>query len=301
MLKTLSRAGGRFGAERGLAVFQGGRRLLTGLLMLFAMLGGCSSPGKALQQQAEQAGARPLLLTGRPFLHQSYYRPGNGKRLHVYLEGDGTPWIFPTRTAPDPTSREPVALQMMALDPAPVLYLGRPCYNGLAESPDCSVHYWTGGRYSEAVVSSLQVALEDFLRQHSFSQLVLIGYSGGGTLATLLAPRIGRTLALVTLAANLDIDRWTGLHGYSPLADSLNPALMPAPAVAQLHFAGNRDRVVPLSLIRSVIGRWPGARLTILDRVDHHCCWVKLWPQLLQQIDELAVTSRSSGFYEQRQ
>ena len=59
-------------------------------------------------------------------------------RLHVYLEGDGVPWITRTLIALDPTPRNPLALRLMALDPAPALYLARPCYNGTAKAPGCN-------------------------------------------------------------------------------------------------------------------------------------------------------------------
>ena len=35
----------------------------------------------------------------------------------------------------------------MGLDPAPSVYLGRPCYLGRAADPGCHPWYWTHGRY----------------------------------------------------------------------------------------------------------------------------------------------------------
>ena len=40
----------------------------------------------------------------------------------------------------------------------------------------------------------------------------------------LLAERLEMTQAVVTIAANLDTDAWTELHGFSALEGSLNPA-----------------------------------------------------------------------------
>ena len=86
-------------------------------------------------------------------------------------------------------------------------------------------------------------ALRGFLSVHPYRNVVLIGYSGGGTIAWLMAARIPETTRVVTIAANLDIDEWTRIHDYSRLAGSLNPALAPAltPAIEQLHFVGGRD------------------------------------------------------------
>lgn len=255
---------------------------LIGALFLSA----CTTPGQALQQQAQTLGLEPLLLRGEPFNHQSYYHSGVGGRLHVYLEGDGKPWTRPTRVATDPTSRDPLLLPMMALDPAPALYLGRPCYNGQAADRNCQRRWWTGDRYSATVVNSLAAALHQFVRRRQFDQLLLIGHSGGGTLAMLLAPRLQQTQGVVTLAANLDIDRWVALHRYTPLRGSLNPRQQPPlPAtVRQLHFVGRRDKNVPLALSVDSLANQPAAELIILEDFDHRCCWLERWPQLLARI-----------------
>ena len=50
----------------------------------------------------------------------------------------------------------------------------------------------------------MATALETWLKKKGYSELVLIGYSGGGALAMLLAERI-RVRAVITVAANLDI------------------------------------------------------------------------------------------------
>ena len=63
-------------------------------------------------------------------------------------------------------------------------------------------------------------ALRSFLSVHPYPHVVLIGYSGGGTLAWLMASRIPETTRVVTIAANLDIDEWTRIHGDSPLSGS---------------------------------------------------------------------------------
>jgi pimeloyl-ACP methyl ester carboxylesterase len=79
-------------------------------------------------------------------------------------------------------------------------------------------------RYSATVVSSMAVALERLLAEREIDRLAWMGYSGGGVLAMLLAPRFPQTQAIVTVAANRDIDAWADHHGYLRLAGSLNPA-----------------------------------------------------------------------------
>ena len=83
----------------------------------------------------------------------------------------------------------------------------------------------------------MAAALSDILQRRPYQGLVLIGYSGGGVLAMLLAEQFPATQAVVTVAGNLDTDAWAIEHGYSPLRGSLNPAFATAtgrkyPAIA---------------------------------------------------------------------
>ena len=113
----------------------------------------------------------------------------------------------------DPTPRKLIMLDLMKQDSAPALYLGRPCYFSVASSPPCAPRHWTYERYSSEIVESMANVLEKFLAAHPFDKVRLFGLSGGGTLVTLLAHRLPQPIAVVTLAANLDIDGWADLHG----------------------------------------------------------------------------------------
>src|SRR6185437_2332145 len=106
----------------------------------------------------------------------------------------------------------------------PVLYLGRPCYLGLASSPECRPADWTFERYSARVVASLAAATNRFREREGRPDVVLVGHSGGGTLAVLMAPQVQGLRAVVTIGANLDVAAWTLWHGYLPLNGSLDPA-----------------------------------------------------------------------------
>jgi pimeloyl-ACP methyl ester carboxylesterase len=232
------------------------------------------------------------IVAGTAFQHVLFTRAGHpAGTLHVYLDGDGTPWR-PWGPATDPTPRNPLVLRLMALDPAPTLYLGRPCYLGLAETPPCSSVLWTGERYSEAVVSSMEAALRRFLEGTEFDRLVWVGYSGGGTLAALLAPRFDHTTDLITVAANLDIDAWTDLHGYSRLTGSLNPARQPPlPAwIRQRHYVGGNDRVVPEKIIAG--GSIDPGAVIVIPAYDHTCCWEEIWPALLSDVERPSTSGR---------
>ena len=113
--------------------------------------------------------------------------------------------------------------------------------------------------------------------------LTLIGYSGGGVLAMLMAARMEEVGAVVTIAANLDIDAWADLNGYSRLEGSLNPATQPPlPArIRQIHLFGGRDRRVPPHLAQTVVARQGNARVVVVPDFDHTCCWERVWPEIL--------------------
>jgi len=257
-------------------------------------LTGCADPAVRNERIATDNGLSRQRLIGKGFAHIAYYKPRGQQpaaALHVYLSGDGSPWINRTRVAADPTPRNPVALKLMALDPSPSLYLGRPCYHGLASSTGCDPAQWTSGRYSEQVVASMTAALETFVRDNGYKHLVLIGYSGGGVLAWLMASRLPQTQLLVTVAANLDIDAWTRLHGYSPLHDSLNPATLASlpPRIRQLHLVGTRDTNVPPRLVRSAMEGAGEQVMVSIKPSNHRCCWERLWPGILKDIRSISA------------
>lgn len=264
--------------------------ILGWLVFLSALLlGGCATPAQRIDAEAARYGFRRDVVQGTEFPHVVYFNEAEAAEalLHVYLEGDGSPWIAGAHPATDPTSRRPIMLRLMAQDPAPSLYLGRPCYLGLAERSPCDISLWTHARYSERVVDSLESALKRLLPQHKTSGLVFIGHSGGGTLALLLAERFDATRAVLTLAGNLDTDAWADHHGYLPLTDSLNPEEHPGlrPGIIEQHYVGLRDREVPLYIGERYSAVHPLAEIIPVPEFDHACCWHQLWPGILRALD----------------
>ena len=260
----------------------------THLLALAVLLAaGCAGPSERFARVAERHGLVSRTVTGDGFDHVVFARqdaPAGGP-LHLYLEGDGTPYTG-RRPAIDPTPRRPVILNLLARDPARAVLLGRPCYHGMVSQPGCTTALWTDGRYGEAVVHSLAAAARRLLTASGADELVLIGHSGGGTLAMLLAERLGATVAVVTIAGNLDVGAWTTHHGLPPLAASLDPAGRPPlpPAIHQLHLAGDRDRVVPPAMIATALDATGGPDVKVLPGFGHACCWHRIWPELLHEL-----------------
>jgi len=272
-------------------------------LALLLALTACSTPAQRFDALAEQVGLRAVEVDGDGFQHRAYAGPGNGDVLHVYLGGDGSPWLRAGRVALDPTPRRPVLPALMAQDPAASVYLGRPCYHGHAGDQGCSAWLWTHGRYAGTVVDSLAAAVTRLIDEGGYDRVVFIGFSGGGTLAMLLAAAVPETLAVITLAGNLDVAAWGRHHGYSPLAGSLDPAQRPAlPAhIAQLHVLATADTVVPPRTQAALLSRLSGCRFGEDGELlgcaaeapgpvqvwanagaDHHCCWGQPWPRVLK-------------------
>ena len=254
-------------------------RLGLALVFVLVLAAGCAGRAARFSDRAISLGFRPALVEGDGFRHVAFRRGESAPRvpgaLHVYLDGDGMPWEA-GRPAVDPTPRDPLVLRLMALDPAPSVYLGRPCYHGLAADPPCAPALWTDARYSEAVVASLAAAARRILAEEGRSSVVWLGYSGGGTLAVLVAARVRETAGVVTVAANLDVDGWTRLHGQPPLIASLDPARRPplSTGIYQRHYAGERDGVVPPAIVAA--GGAPPGSLRVMPRYGHVCCWTAL-------------------------
>jgi hypothetical protein len=256
-------------------------------MLLIAQLSGCASPSLRMDSRATELGYQKVVVQGKDFKHVAYIKTGqptDSSMLHVYLEGDGTPWVYKGVAAADPTPRNPLMFELMSLDPAHSLYLGRPCYQGLNTNKSCTSDLWTDRRYSAVVVNSMAAALQRL--SVNYDALVLLGHSGGGTLAMLLAEHLIKTEGVITVAANLDTARWAALHKQQPLSGSLNPATRPplAPRIRQMHFAGEDDDNVPPYLVRDAIAHQHNATLKVIPKQDHRCCWYEVWPEILGEL-----------------
>jgi len=260
------------------------------LLLLASVLAACATPTQRINREAARFGFSAEAVEGIDFRHQiyrSHYEAAMPQALlHVYIEGDGTPWLDHRLIARDPTPRSPMMLGLMALDHNPSLYLGRPCYHGFSDIPPCTPLLWTHARYSEHVVASMVEVLDKEMEAGGFTSLALFGYSGGGALAMLLAERLPQTGVVVTIAGNLDIDAWTEMHGYVPMQQSLNPLDRPplSPRTHQLHLVGDNDTNVTPGIIDSVVAKQKNAELIVIDGFDHVCCWQDLWPEVLEWV-----------------
>jgi len=254
---------------------------------------GCATPAQNFLETALEYDFQEHTLLGQPFQHKIYANKqayqSKITTLHVYLDGDGTPWRRQGWVANDPTARNPLILRLMTQDKQPALLLGRPCYYGLSKSLHCEPSLWTEKRYAENIVMSMTAALKHWLEQHRVEKIVLMGYSGGGTLAVLMANKIATVTKVMTFAANLDVKAWSLHHGYPPLSQSLNPVDQPplSAQIKQLHLAGAEDDNVPAFVIQNYVKQQSQAIFKEYKEFDHQCCWENQWQQILTQIEHL--------------
>lgn len=204
--------------------------------------------------------------------------------VHIYLEGDGVPWFRGNYPAHNPSSQKLTALHLMTRDSKPAIYINRPCY-GLHPMPqECNAKLWTSARYSQIVIDSINSSLETIKHRLGVKKFVLIGHSGGGSIATLLAAKRDDVSALITIAANIDHQAWTEYFGYHPLSLSLNPVdVLPLDtSILQWHFVGLEDRNVPAKITRNAAQKDPQAKVIEKSDFNHVCCWYDIWPEILQ-------------------
>jgi len=235
---------------------------------------------------AAAKGWQKLAFDTGPFVLTGYAKNGQGNVLVIYIEGDGQSWITRHRPASDPTPSDPTALKLALSDPAPrVLYLGRPCqYTSADTARQCHPRHWTTARYSLQVIQAMDNAVDQAKSLLGAQAVELVGYSGGGAIAVILASRRSDVLRVITVAGNLDHRAWTTLHGVTPLWESLNPMDVAEQVgqIPQVHFVGAKDDVVPPSLTRNFVRKAQGhARLVVVEGFGHHCCWTDDWASLL--------------------
>lgn len=199
-------------------------------------------------------------------------------------------WVTTSTPSADPTPVDPIALKLALAQPeGNVAYLARPCQYVDAERSGCDPRYWKQARFAEDVVAASDQAIEMLKRSHQAQQITLVGFSGGATVAALVAARRTDVDRLVTVAGNLDPYAWTQSKGLAPLTGSLSPVdyLEKLSSIAQWHFAGALDSVVPPSLTQGFIDRFPSGQrpiLWVIPEFRHNCCWANSWPMLWQRI-----------------
>ena len=269
--------------------------LIAVLLGLLMFIGGCAAPSTqaridAANALAAHAGWQPVELAGKRFTLSGFV-PASGQPMTdvvtIYFEGDGLAWSSPDTPSDDPTPVHAVGLELALAHPNhAAAYVARPCQFRSQPEQSCEQRYWTDARYAPEVVDGMNRAVDLIEQRSGASRVVLVGYSGGGAVAALVAARRHDVALLVTVAANLDVAAWVHIERLRPLKGSLDPAdfVSSLEAVPQVHFVGSDDAVVPPSIAHAFAARFPRdaqPRIIEVDGFDHLCCWVQRWPALI--------------------
>lgn len=257
-------------------------------LLLGALLAGCQSPREALQQLADAHERKLEILPGQPFPLAMLAPQNTAKatRLRVYLEGDGHAWATATQPSLDPSPHNLLVARLAVDDPTPNAYLARPCQFVMA--PVCEPTLWTDRRFSQEVVTRLSQALDQLKQRYGNREYELVGYSGGATLALLLAAQRNDVTQVQTIAGNLSPRLWAQMKGLSPLRGSLDPLDYRdrLASIPQRLLVGETDDVVPAALATTYLIQLPPyacSQVVISPATDHQQSWEIAWKKKRDQ------------------
>ena len=215
----------------------------------------------------------------------------------VYIEGDGLAWKNKYKVSQNPTPNNPIALELATLDSSPlIIYLARPCqFINLDNEVNCQHQYWTNKRASIEVIESIDSAISEIKKQLKIKKIRLVGYSGGATIAAIIAATRDDIIDLRTVAGNLDIDKFVETHNVTPLTGSVNPTTYSQKLVEipQTHFISENDAVISKTITNSYLkslekfdDKLNCVKLIELSTPEHTKGWANVWKNQNHQIQK---------------
>jgi dienelactone hydrolase len=178
-------------------------------------------------------------------------------------------------------------LRLAVVDPAEnVAYIGRPGQYSLSGFPECDSKYWSGYRFAPEVVESFNKAIDILKEKSGADHVILVGYSGGGAVAVLVAAERSDVVAFRTVAGNLNSEALSTYHHVTHLDGSMNPldVAYKVAHIPQRHFVGSRDKIVPFAIVKSFVKMEKGEKyecITVVDGASHNDGWQRRWKELL--------------------
>lgn len=280
------------------------------LLFCLIFISGCQFFAKKNELKniyLQDSGFTPIAFDSISFNLEAWKIFASDKEtLVIYIEGDGRAWKTRFKLSTDPSPDDPLALKLSTLDNADsILYLARPCQFRSKADVKCqnSYKYWSSHRYSEEVLMVYNQILNQLKKQYGFKQFQLIGYSGGGVVASLLAAIRSDVVSLITISSNLDHQSWVDYHQVSPLSGSLTlyQHLQGLSQVRQFHLWGSNDKLVPAQLNSGLIKKLQllhqdNVSMFIIDQYSHHCCWKENWSKILSVLRDKKI-GEIHGFF----
>jgi hypothetical protein len=274
------------------------RRYCLATLFLFIAVAASScgtqslftTPFEHAHSLATQAGFKPIALKTQHFDLKAFIKPSANPDygITIYLEGDGRPWASSFRPPRDPSPLDPLGLRLATVaSMAPIAYIARACQFLDAKALEsCPSRYWTYARFAPEVVNATSLAVDQLKTRTNSNRVHLVGFSGGGVIAALVAAQRKDVASLITIAAPLDLRVWTEHHGITPMYGSLQPTdfVETLHKIPQIHFVGTNDAVSPSLVQQSFLtklGQPTTARIVAIEGYNHQCCWAENWSKLL--------------------
>ena len=185
-----------------------------------------------------------------------------------------------------PRLQTQMGFRLALVDPRPssVLYLARPCQ--YVADCCCKPLDWTANRFSQQIINAYHQVLDLVKNKWGAQNFRLHAYSGGATIALLLAAQRQDITQVITFAPLLDHRQWTKYHHYSPLAGSLNPVdyAYRLTSISQQHYIGLDDLEIPLLVSSRYFKEIPESARVCVIKVPffhHYSDWPGLWESLL--------------------
>jgi len=230
-------------------------------------------------------GFKKELVKGDEFWITTYQRIKDQNAPYVfYIEGDGAAFAGRYRVSTNPTPRRQMMIELANMDTRPnIIYVARPCqYTPMNLNPKCSLPYWTDKRMSDDSVAAMNEVVNSINKNGK--KFSLVGFSGGGAIAILIAARNPLVKDIITIAGNLDHAEFTAHHKVSPMTGSFNPIdyTDAVKHIPQLHVSGKDDNIVPAHIADKFTKKSssPCVKNEIYPNVSHLNGWNKVWSQI---------------------
>jgi pimeloyl-ACP methyl ester carboxylesterase len=273
------------------------RILLT--VFVFAALQGCAAgPLDDADARAAAAHMQRHDITAGGFRITTYSRiRDTNKPVTIYIEGDTRGWQPAADPGVSDMPDDTMGLRLAALDPSTnVVFIAHPCQFGI-EDPICFDGTWDNAHLADQVYTSINRAVDHIAVVFLHPHLNLVGYSGGGGIAAVLAARRHDVVSLRTIAGNLDPEGNGRAHAADPQDDFVDPmplahrlALIP-----QEHFVGDGDVIVPPFLTENfikAIGVSYCVKVTHVPAATHLTGWEDYWENHAAKIPVCGTLTR---------
>lgn len=276
-------------------------------LSLLIVIAACTTHSPLIKEEIAKRIAGPAwmverLIPAEPFALSAFERMHeHNAPANLYIEGDGEAWSTRISQSKNPTPSNPVALHLASRDKADnVVYLARPCqYSGMIDPAEpCDPAHWGSKRFAPEIIESYQLALDEIKARYGITKFNLIGFSGGGAIAAILAAERNDVASLRTVAGNLDHRAHSAHHEVSYMDESLDAPFFADKLVnvPQYHFIGEMDETMPPGVLHSYLQALGDDRCVkheVIEEASHTEGWVNKWPKLLAKTPSCSAPAKT--------